>query len=163
MAKKQPVKKGKAKKADVPPAPRYEWPEKKEKRQLFVDLKPEELAIASRRLAETVPHIQSLEAAAKASAAQHKSGIQAAQVEQNQLSLLVTQKKEERPVECEWIFETAGFDSATNKPIPHPEKKTLVRLDTGAVVEIRDILQEERQMSLLPEENEEKPADEPQV
>jgi len=147
------AKKASASKTKAPPAPAYSWPEKKEKRHLFVDLKPDELSEASRRLAETVPHIQQLESAMKASAAQHKSGIQAVEVEQNRLSGLVTQKKEERPVECEWIYECSGFDAGTGNKIFHPEKKTLIRLDTGKVVEVRDILQDERQMSLLPDEN----------
>lgn len=155
-SKKPTAKKAAQKKKPValelPPGPAYQWPESREPRQLFVDLKPEELAVASRLLAETVPHINSLEEAAKASAAQHKVGIQAVHVEQSRLSGLVTQKKEERKVDCAWIYECAGTDSQSGDKILHPEKKTLFRLDTGAAVEIRDIANEERQMSLIPED-----------
>jgi hypothetical protein len=134
-----------------PASPKYNWPVKTEKRSLLVDLKPEELANASRDLAETVPHIASLESAAKASAAQHKSGIQAAECEQRRLSYIVSSKREERLVDCEWLYETSGIDSQTKKPIYHPEKKTLIRTDTGAVVAVLDIQNDERQLSLLPE------------
>lgn len=155
--KKAAAKKNKSVELELPPGPKYQWPESKEPRHLFVDLKPEEINVASRLLAETVPHIQGLEAAAKASAAQHKVGIQAVEVEQSRLSALVTQRKEERKVDCVWIYECAGMDTETKEKIIHPEKKTLFRMDTGAVVEIRDIQNEERQMSLIPDE---KPEDE---
>ena len=74
------------------------------------------------------------------------------QCEQNKYSNIVSDGKEERSVECRWIYECSGIDSHSGKEIYHPEKKTLIRLDTGKVVEVRDILQDERQMSLLPDE-----------
>ena len=136
----------------TPPIPRYEWPESTERRPLFVTLKGVELGAFSRRLAETVPQITNLQRDAKASASQWKARIETLEVEQSRISGIITEGREERPVDCEWIFECAGIDSATGERIHHPEKKTLVRSDTSEQIEIRDISSEERQMSLLPEE-----------
>jgi hypothetical protein len=132
--------------------PKYDWPEAIEKRSLFVTLNPSELESESRKLAATVPQIANLEREAKSSASQWKSRIDMVQVEQNRLSGIVSEGKEERPVECEWVFECSGVDADKNR-IFHPEKKALFRKDTGEFVETRDITAEERQMSLLTDED----------
>lgn len=132
--------------------PKYDWPEATEKRSLFVTLNPSELESESRKLAATVPQIANLEREAKSSASQWKSRIDLVQVEQNRLSNIVSEGKEERPVECEWVFECAGVDATTKQRIYHPEKKSLFRKDTGDFIESRDITSEERQMSLITEE-----------
>lgn len=135
--------------------PKYDWPENIEKRSLFVTLNPKELEQASRQLAATVPQIANLEREAKSSASQWKSRIEMVQCEQNKYSNIVSDGKEERSVECRWIYECSGIDSHSGKEIYHPEKKTLVRNDTGEVIEVRDISSEDRQISLLNEADEE--------
>lgn len=132
--------------------PKYDWPESTEKRSLFVTLKPAELEATSRLLAQTVPQIANLEREAKSSASSWKSRIELVQCEQNRLSCIVSEGKEERPVECEWVFECCGIDVASGNRIHHPEKKALFRKDTGEFIEARDITSEERQMSLIAEE-----------
>jgi hypothetical protein len=129
-------------------APKPDWPESTEKRTLFVVLNPKEKEQASKQLAETVPAIRRLEDDAKASAAMWKAKLQAKEAEQSQLSNLVTEGREERPVECRWVYECSGFDSQTGEHIWHPEKKTLIRSDTSEVIETRDITNDERQMAL---------------
>jgi hypothetical protein len=132
--------------------PKYDWPESTEKRSLFVTLKPAELEATSRQLAQTVPQIANLEREAKSSASQWKSRIESVQCEQNRLSGIVSDGKEERPVECEWVFECCGIDIASSNRIHHPEKKALFRKDTGEFIEARDITSDERQMSLIADE-----------
>jgi len=137
----------------APPAtPRYDWPESIEKRPLFVTLNPSELEQESRKLANTVPQIANLEREAKSSASQWKSRIELVQVEQNRLSGIVSEGKEERSVECGWVYECSGIDAATKELIVHPEKKALFRKDTGELVEVREITSDERQISLIAEE-----------
>lgn len=142
---------------NAPQGPRYSWPESTEKRPLFVTLDTKELEVAARKLATTVADIGRLERDAKASAQQWKAKIETVSAQQNHLSVIVTEGREERAVECQWLYETAGCDSATGEPIYHPEKKTLIRLDTREVLEVRDITSDERQMSLLPEEAPQEP------
>lgn len=141
-------------------APRYDWPDQQEKRHLMVTLNRSELEQASRQLAETVPTINRLTTEAKASASGWKARIEAQEIEQSRLSEIVTNGKEERQVACSWAFECSGVDSATGERIYHPEKKALIRDDTGEVVEVRDITSDDRQMALLPEETEAEPEDE---
>lgn len=148
---------------NAPPGPRYSWPDSTEKRPLFVTLNTNELEASARKLATTVGDIGRLERDAKASAQQWKAKIETVKAQQEHLSCIVQEGREERPVECRWLFEAAGFDSASGEIVFHPEKKTLIRTDTNEVLEIRDITSDERQMSLLPDEppQEEAPEDSP--
>jgi len=141
----------------APATPRYDWPESIEKRPLFVTLNPSELEQESRKLANTVPQIANLEREAQSSKKQWQSRIDLVQVEQNRLSGIVSEGKEERSVECEWVYECSGIDAVTKDRIVHPEKKALFRKDTGELVEVREITSDERQISLIAEE---KPANE---
>lgn len=156
MAKK-PKNEGDTPLENAPPPPRYSWPESVEKRPLFVVLNQQELEMSARKLAQTVADICRLERDAKASASQWKARIETVCAEQAHLSTIVTEGREERPIECQWIYETAGADAATGEMIFHPDKKTLIRKDTNEVLEIRDISSDERQMSLLPEESPQEP------
>ena len=143
------------KKAPEPEAPTpatFNWPKSTEKRSLFVTLNPAELETKSRELAGTVPQIANLEREAKSSASQWKARIEIVQCQQNHLSAVVSEGKEERNVECEWVFECSGIDSATKERIPHPDKKALIRPDTGEVIEVRDITSDDRQMALIDEQ-----------
>lgn len=144
------------KKTPEPEAPTpatFNWPKSTEKRPLFVTLNQAELETMSRRLAATVPQIANLEREAKSSASQWKARIEIVQCEQNHLSNIVSDGREERPVECEWVFECSGIDSATKERIPHPDKKALIRPDTGEVIEVRDITSDDRQMALIDEQD----------
>ncbi len=136
----------------APTGPRYDWPIAEEKRPLFVVLNPSELEEQARKLAGTVREIGRLEGDAKASAAQWKSRIENEKSKQNHLSTIVAEGREERPVDCEWVYECCGLDSVSGERIHHPEKKALFRKDNGELIEVREITSEERQMSLLPED-----------
>jgi hypothetical protein len=54
-------------------------------------------------------------------------------------------------VECVWVYETAGLD-AEGRVIIDSDRRTLVRLDTGEPVRHERIPEEDRQLSLFPEE-----------
>lgn len=138
--------------AATPTAPRYDWPQSIEPRPLFVTLAPREMEVAAQELAATIPKILTLEHNAKQSANQWKATIDGVRCNQSRLSTIVQERREERPVDCEWIFECCGVDSVTGERMYHPEKKTLFRTDTWEALETRDITSDERQMSLLPDE-----------
>lgn len=148
--------------ATTPTAPRYDWPQSLEPRPLFVTLAPREMEIIGRQLAATVPQIGQLERDAKASASQWEARIETVRCQQDRLSGIVTEGREERSVECEWVFECCGVDSATLQRMFHPEKKTLFRTDTWEPVETRDITSDERQMSLIPDDEPAEDIEEPQ-
>ena len=86
--------------------------------------------------ARLVVEIAELESQKKSTASSFKSRIEAKETRQLEISRLIQDGYEERPALCQWLFETAGIDNKTGEPIYHPEKKTLVRVDTREIVEI---------------------------
>jgi len=110
-----------------------------EHRELLVQLSTEERETFVHRLVEIPREIDSLKEDKKASANSFKTRIETLEKEQRETGILVEDGGRLLPVRCEWRFKTAGVDSVTGEPIHHPEKKTLVRCDTGAVVEVVDM------------------------
>lgn len=115
--------------------PKYDWPEATEKRSLFVTLNPSELESESRKLAATVPQIANLEREAKSSASQWKSRIDLVQVEQNRLSNIVSEGKEERPVPTgPWLLlHHAGENSASRGHRGEPSNAAVIRWNVKTV------------------------------
>lgn len=106
-----------------------------------------------RRQADLVTEIDGLNDSKKASAAQYKADIELREGELRSIASRVRSGHEERRIKCQWRFECAGLE-ADGTPIYHPEKKALIRLDSDVVVEVRDITDEERQISLPLDESE---------
>jgi hypothetical protein len=131
------------------------WPvDKKEGRELRCQLTEAEIKQYGREQAEGWQAINHMEDDMKASAARYKSEIKAKQARCSVLSQYVTSGWIEREVPCTWMYEFKGRDEK-GKYIPDPDKKILVRDDTGAVVTICPISDQERQL-VFPLEDERK-------
>lgn len=128
--------------------PKPAWPESTETKYLRCDLQPHEATAYGKEQSEIVQEIDRLENQKKASASEYKARIEEKSARARRLAGYIVSGWQEKEVKCTWHYECCGFDSTTKEPIYHPEKKTLVRDDTGQAVETRDITQEERQMAL---------------
>lgn len=124
------------------------WPESKDKRYLRCDLKPDEINDLGKRNAALGAEIDGLEDAKKATMKQFAADIEGREAQRRSNEMSIRNGWVTRETPCHWVFETSGKDSVTGEFVYHPEKKTLVRDDTGDVVEIADITQEERQLAL---------------
>ncbi|MES2706101.1 MAG: hypothetical protein V4726_05795 [Verrucomicrobiota bacterium] len=138
------------------------WNEKTETREIGVPLTKEEISQAANLLADTVTEIRELEAAKKASADHYKGLITDQEKIQNRQSDLIRRGTEAKPVPCRWMWEIAGRDD-TGAFIRDGNYKTLIRLDTGGVVETKPITADERQMGLPLEEAAAPAEEEPEI
>ena len=107
-----------------------------ESRTLKVVISPREHDDNTQELARTIREVSQLEEDKKASAGNYKAKIEEKQARQSRLSRLITDKWDERSTKCHWHFESAGKNTETGELIYHPENKTLIRDDTGEVVEV---------------------------
>lgn len=135
-----------------PAISRVAWPEHRERRHLPTSLTPEEIASNAEELARCQLDLQRIESEKKEAADDFKARLSSTKARIEKLSLAITDREIQKSVPCEWRYEVAGFDADGNE-IYHPEKKTLVRLDTRTSVEVRDITDEERQGKLKLEAN----------
>jgi len=132
------------------------WPKAETVRELGVPLTRDELGQAARELAATIGMIDELEEQKKSAVDAIKQKIAEQEAVQHRLAMLVNRGADEKPVPCVWVFGVSGRND-TGRFIRDDNMKTLVRKDTGDVVEIRGITNDDRQMSLLPDEPEESP------
>lgn len=130
------------------------WPEATETRNLRCIVKPDEIQQLAREQSEIIQQVATLEDQKKASASEYKARIEEKQGRGSRIAGIIISGQTDREVKCSWRFETCGIDAASGEMIYHPEKKTLIREDTGEVVEVRDITQDERQMALPMSEEE---------
>jgi hypothetical protein len=129
------------------PAPRWVWPENKEKRILEVQLLSQERLAIAEENARLGNEKDQLEDNKKAAASRYKAQIEDVEARIRLNNTYVSTGRRDKEVTCEWLYEVAGFDSS-GCLIEHADKKTLVRTDTGESVEIRDISENERQAAL---------------
>lgn len=134
------------------------WPEAKDKRYLRCDLKPEEINDLGKRNATLGAEIDGFKDAKTATMKQFAADIEGREAQRRSNEMSIRNGWVTRETECHWVYETSGKDSVTGEFNYHPEKKTLVRDDTGEPVEIAEITQEERQMA-LPMAEEQPPAE----
>lgn len=133
--------------AEEKPAPRWVWPQNTEVRNLEVILQQHErLDLAMENSRHGLEKDQ-LEDNKKAAASRYKAQIEEVEATIRRNNTIISSGRREKDLKCEWLYEVAGFDSDGNQ-IEHPDKKTLIRLDNGEVVEIRDITENERQAAL---------------
>ena len=133
-----------------------------ENRALKVILSQKEREEHTQELARSIGDITNLEEDKKASASRYKAQIEEKQARQNRLSTLIQHGWDERSVKCAWHFETSGKDADGNI-IYHPEHKSLIREDTGEVVEVKPMSEadfENKELALLPASSEESDDDE---
>jgi hypothetical protein len=142
------------------------WPESTERRTVIVPLDEHDLAEKSKEMAEIIMERDRTKMRAKNAAAAYKAEVDELDERLGIIAVKVDGGGDEKSVECEWHYETYGYDGgkftaafpgmpvnfADTGLIFHPEYKTLVRLDNGEAIEVGMITTEERQMdlSLLP-------------
>lgn len=126
---------------------RADWPESTEVRELSVSLTEPEINETARDLVDRLREVESLNASKKASADHYKSKIEEVEKKIEDLSTVVKSGKDRRSIPCRWLFQTNNFD-ASGAAIFHSEMKTLIREDTGEMVEVKPITSEDRQMNL---------------
>lgn len=137
------------------------WQAKSETREIGVPLTREEIQDHATKLADTVTEIRELEDAKKANADRYKALITDQEKIQNRVSALIRQGHDTKPVPCVWLFEVAGRNDV-GQFIRDPNYKTIIRKDTGAVIEVKPITADERQMGLpLDDEGPQPPDEEP--
>lgn len=124
---------------------------KKEIRSLPVPLTPEEHQASALKLADVIDEIQDLEAEKKAESARIAEAIKDAETKQRLLQSRVRSQSEEKRVVTRWLFGVRGTEDG--KPFFDNDYKTLVRLDTGAAVEILPIREDERQLPVMEPES----------
>lgn len=123
------------------------WPAVGETRSLPCQLRPAELAEKADEQARHQLDLGKIEGEKKSAMSQFTARIDEKKSQLYTLAQVISDRSEYRSIKCEWRFEQAGFN-AEGEPIYHPEQKTLVRLDTGAAVEVRAITEVERQLKL---------------
>lgn len=133
------------------------WPKAETMRQLGVPLSKEELYNAAHSLVDTIQRISELEYEKKDSVDRIKSLILTQEKEQSRLIVLIDRGTDEKDVPCVWVFGVRGRDDA-GRFIRDGNMKTLVRKDSGDVVEVKAVTDSDRQMSLpIPDPDSEEP------
>lgn len=111
-----------------------------ETRELLVELSDDDLKNESRILAEKVKELEAIEAQKKTTAAEFRKQIKTLSREVIEQSGIVTTGKAYRPVECRIDFK------------PRTEQAIIRRTDTGDIVEVCLMTEDELQGDLFPEQ-----------
>lgn len=127
--------------------PRVDWPESTENRELGVTLSDEERIRHGLHLCDQLREAEALAEEKSATAKRYAAAIESKEKEIEETKDIFKTGKVRRNVPCQWKFQIHGLDAEGNG-IYHSEMKTLVRDDTGEVVEVKPITQEDRQMNL---------------
>lgn len=134
---------------DLPPLPEsgWQWPESTENRECIVPHTEHDRSNLALRCADAQKRYEALEQEKKEETKRLSDNVKAAQAAVANLCDLIKAGGEKREVPCQWFFEVQGYDRV-NGWLKHPEWKTLVRLDTHEVIEVKRISDEDRQGSL---------------
>lgn len=126
----------------------WKWPEVTETRELIIKFSPEDEHALLKKIADKVGERDSKETAKSAMTAQFNGEIKRLDKEISELSTEARVGGGTSDVACRWVFETAGANEA-GELIPDASHKTLVRIDTGKVVQVSKLTTEDRQGDLL--------------
>ena len=135
-----------------------DWPTRRQSATLQVELTETEICEQAHVLTAALTGLEIIKSEAKSSADAYKARMEEQQSTVNRSKTLIDRGTEDRTVECVWVYETAGLD-AEGRVIIDPERRTLVRLDTGGVVRDERIPEEDRQLMLFSDEPEAEVAD----
>jgi hypothetical protein len=128
-----------------------DWPARRQPVTLSVKLEESEVVEQAHILTAALAGLDIIKSEAKSSADAYKARQEEQQNTINRSRTLIDRGTEDRSVECVWVYETAGLD-AEGRVIIDSDRRTLVRLDTGEPVRHERIPEEDRQLSLFPEE-----------
>lgn len=126
---------------------RPDWPEATERREVTVTLTDDERITVGLDHIKQIGRTTALTAEKKATAKQYSIEIDESKQKEAEISEAYLSGKARRMVSCTWKFQSNGYD-ANGVLLYHSELKTLVRDDTGEVVEIKPITAEDRQLIL---------------
>lgn len=138
--------------------PHSDFPDRFDRPFLPVLVPIEEQAKLGLELNEALNKKKRLEEAKKSAMDRLKGEIAAVQDEIDELQQSLDTKTRQVPVECKWVYETAGINQSTGDLLRDTEKKTLIRLDNFEIVKVEPITEQERQMSLPLAQTEEEAA-----
>lgn len=124
---------------------RQDWPEATETRELTVKLSDEERIQSGLDLVEQMNKTTAITAEKKHAMKQFSIRIDKSKEAETRISEAVTSGIGRRQINCRWLWQTNAFDASGNA-IFHSEMKTLVREDTGEVVECKPIVFEDREL-----------------
>jgi len=130
-----------------------DWPARRQSASLQVELTESEICEQAQILTAALSGLDELKSQAKSAADVYKAKMEEQQNAVNRSRTLIDRGSEDRLVECVWVYETAGLD-AEGRVIVDPDRRTLVRLDTGGVVRDERIPEEDRQLMLFADEPE---------
>ena len=128
-----------------------DWPARRQSASLSVELSETEICEQAQILTAALSGLDELKSQAKSAADGYKARMEEQQNAVNRSRTLIDRGAENRSVECMWVYETAGLDEE-GRVIIDSDRRTLVRLDTGEVVRHERIPEDDRQLSLFPEE-----------
>jgi hypothetical protein len=128
-----------------------DWPARRQPATLQVELTETEICEQAQILTAALNGLDIIKSEAKSSADVYKARMEEQQSAVNRSRTLIDRGTEDREVECVWVYETAGLD-AEGRVIIDSDRRTLVRLDTGEPVRHERIPEEDRQLSLFPED-----------
>ena len=128
-----------------------DWPSRRQPVPLQVELTETEICEQAQILTAALSGLDELKSQAKSAADAYKAKMEEQQNAVNRSRTLIDRGSEDRSVECVWVYETAGLD-AEGRVIIDSDRRTLVRLDNGGVVRHERIPEEDRQLSLFPED-----------
>ena len=123
------------------------WPEATETRHLPREYNDSDLARMATEMSAVIKKREGIKRQAKDAAAAYKSEVDGLDTELAEYATDIKEGKGTETVLCQWEYETSGRDGDGNF-IFHPEMKTLFRIDTGAVITVSPITDEERQMEM---------------
>lgn len=126
----------------------WKWPESLEKRSVLVEFDDHDRSEIAVQMGECTLERNAVKERKKNSNAAFQAEIDAYDEKLTQFASSLEKNGENREVQCRWVFETAGANDA-GELIPDAGHKTLVRVDTGAVVQVARITDEDRQGDLL--------------
>ena len=128
------------------------WPRSQVKRTFREELSEHDRAVIAGDMSENIRQHESVKAQAKAAASAYKAQMEAIQKQLSDLSDTIEAGKEVS-VPCIWIYETSGLTPDKTDWLYSPNQKCLVRMDTGDVLTVANIMNDEREAAIPLEAN----------
>ena len=137
----------------------WAWPESRTHASMFVDFNDHDRSTIALDMGEKVLKAEALKAQKKAVSQRLQGEIDELTNAIEAMAVQLERGGEERPFECEWVFERRMVQNADGwELVEDLTQKTLRRLDTGVPVRSAPITDEERQATLALEPDGDSPA-----
>lgn len=130
-----------------PPPTVWPWPEHTERRPVLIEFNDHDRALIGNTMGEVIEEREALKERKKNSNSAYQAQIDATDETLARHAASLRAGGEHRDTACRWLFEVSGKDD-TGAWIPNQQYKTLIVIETGAVIETRQITEEDRQATL---------------